>query len=268
MAIHVLLNTKGGVGKSTLSWHVLPAMFTKLGKSFKIFEIDNNNITNVFHRSTVIKENTQTVKTTDKNIAAEIIFETMTSNDELIIDAGGGDDALRVIDIIKSIGQAKINWFIPLNRNLAQLKNALNTYEQIQDPQNTYFILNGYTSLEQVKEEFLFYFGNTNMNIEGVRQSLNIEQEFMIPFSNYFEIAEMQNLTIADLAKISQELTKEEAKTLFFEKFQDDKQAFFRAWCDYKNSEDAAQVLEQIFTDFLQFFSNGTETEPKRTKRN
>ena len=46
MAIHVLLNTKGGVGKSTLSWHVLPAMFTKLGKSFKIFEIDNNNITN------------------------------------------------------------------------------------------------------------------------------------------------------------------------------------------------------------------------------
>ena len=267
MAIHVLLNTKGGVGKSTLSWHVLPAMFTKLGKSFKIFEIDNNNITNVFHRSTVIKENTQTVKTTDKNIAAEIIFETMTSNDELIIDAGGGDDALRVIDIIKSIGQAKINWFIPLNRNLAQLKNALNTYEQIQDPQNTYFILNGYTSLEQVKEEFLFYFGNTNMNIEGVRQSLNIEQEFMIPFSNYFEIAEMQNLTIADLAKISQELTKEEAKSLFFEKFQDDKPAFFRAWCDYKNSEDAAQVLEQIFTDFLPFFSNGTKKNQAELKR-
>lgn len=266
MAIHVLLNTKGGVGKSTLSWHVMPALFAKLGKSFKIFEIDNNNVTNVFHQSTIIKDNTQTVKTSDKNIAAEIIFQTMTSNDELIIDAGGGDDAIKVTEIVKSIGQAKINWFIPLNRNLAQLKNALNTYEQINDPQNTYFILNGYTSINDIADEFLFYFGNTDMNIEGIRDQLKIEREFSIPFSNYFEIAEMQNLTIADLAKISQELTKEEAKALFFEKFQNDKQSFLRAWNDYKNSENAAQVLEQIFVDFIPFFSDGTQAEQRRAK--
>ena len=266
MAIHVLLNTKGGVGKSTLSWHVMPALFTKLGKSFKIFEIDNNNVTNVFHQSTIIKDNTQTVKTSDKNIAAEIIFQTMTSNDELIVDAGGGDDALKVIEIVKSIGEAKINWFIPLNRNLAQLKNALNTYEQINDPQNTYFILNGYTSINDIADEFLFYFGNTDMNIEGIRDQLKIQREFAIPFSNYLEIAEMQNLTIADLAKISQELTKEEAKALFFEKFQNDKQSFLRAWNDYKNSENAAQVLEQIFVDFIPFFSDGTQTEQRRAK--
>lgn len=264
--IYAIVSTKGGCGKSTVSFHVLSAIFTHLGRNFKIFEIDNNNDSNIYSQSDIIKNNTRNAKTTDQNIAAEIIYETLSSDNEIIIDAGGGDDALKVIEIVKSLGKVDVKWLIPINQNLAQLKNATDTYKRINDPQNTFFILNGYRDLSNLRDEFVFYFGDANMNIQSIRDQLEIKQEFKIPFSNFFEISEMQNYTIGDLARISQELPKEKATAFFYDKFSDDRNAFFKAWNNYRNSELAGDVLKQIFTDFLPFFTENTPIEQKSTK--
>lgn len=271
--IYVVVNTKGGVGKSTLSWHVLPALLSHLGKSFKIFEVDNNNISNIYEQSDIIKDNTKNLKTHDKNIAAEIIFETLTSTDDIVIDSGGGTDSLQVIDIVKSVGQdVEVRWLIPINQNLAQLKNAIDTYQKIDDPSNTFFVLNGYRDLSQIENEFVFYFGNSNMNLQSIRSSLNIQMEFKVPFSNLFELAELQNYTIGDLACIARELPKEKAKAFFFEKFSNNRSQFLKAWNDYQNSELAGIVLERIFADFLPFFDENlqisTHVSKKSTKVN
>ena len=129
--IYTVVSTKGGVGKSVISNSVLSSVLTHLGRSFKIFEIDNNNSSNIFSHSAIIKDNTKNVKTSDKNIMAEIIFETLSSDNEIIIDAGGGDDALKVIDIVQGIGEANVKWIIPLNRNLAQQKMQVILFKKL-----------------------------------------------------------------------------------------------------------------------------------------
>ena len=253
--IYTVVSTKGGVGKSTLSWHVLPAIFKALQKEFKIFEIDNNNSTNIFSHSAIIHDNTKNVKTHNKDITAEIIFETLSSNNEIIIDAGGGDDALKVIDIVKGIGETNVKWIIPLNRNLAQLKNASDTFQKIDDPKNTLFALNGYSSKETLEEDFIFYFGNKNLNIKSIKETLKISKELFVPYTSYFEIAEQKGFTLYDLTAISKELDKNAAKNIFYEKFKDDKAAFLQAWGDYRLSENAAFVLDEIIANFLPFFA-------------
>jgi len=253
--IYTVVSTKGGVGKSTLSWHVLPAIFKALKKEFKIFEIDNNNSTNIFSHSAIIQENTKNVKTHNKDITAEIIFETLSSDNEIIIDAGGGDDARMVIDIVQGIGEANIKWIIPLNRNLAQLKNASDTFQKIDDPKNTLFALNGYSSKETLEEDFIFYFGNKNLNIKSIKDTLKISNELTIPYTSYFEIAEQKGFTLHDLAAISKELDKNAAKSMFYEKFKDDKAAFLSAWGDYRLSENASFVLDEIIENFLPYFT-------------
>lgn len=252
--VYTVVSTKGGVGKSTISWHVLPAVFQSLGRDFKIFEIDNNNSTNIFSNSKVIANNTKNVKTSDKDITAEIIFETLSSETEIVIDAGGGDDAIKVIDIVKSVGNANIKWIIPLNRNLAQLKNAMDTYEKIKDKENTLFVLNGYSELAKIQEDFIFWYGDKNLNIDSMKKTLKVADELKIPYSSYFEIAEQQSCTLHDLSLIAKQINKETAKKMFFEKFKDDKQAFLKAWADYRLSENAGIVVDEILENFLPFF--------------
>lgn len=252
--VYAVVSTKGGVGKSTIAWHVLPAVFNTLKKEFRIFEIDNNNSTNIFSNSDIIKDNTKNVKTDDRDITAEIIFETLSSKNEIIIDAGGGDDALKVIDIVKSLGDVDIKWIIPLNRNLAQLKNAIDTYEKIKDKENTLFVLNGYSHIEKIEEDFIFWYGDKNLNIDSTKKSLKVNNEIKVPYSSYFEMAEQKGYTLYDLAFISKQLDKESAKSAFFEKFKDDKEAFLRTWADYRLSENAGIVVNEILENFLPFF--------------
>lgn len=253
--IYTVVSSKGGVGKSAIANHMLSSAFSYLGRSFKIFEIDNNNSSNIFSHSAIIKDNTKNVKTSDKNIMAEIIFETLSSDNEIIIDAGGGDDALKVIDIVQGIGESNVKWIIPLNRNLAQLKNASDTFQKINDPKNTLFALNGYSSKETLEEDFIFYFGNKNLNIKSIKDTLKISNELTIPYTSYFEIAEQKGFTLHDLAAISKELDKNAAKSMFYEKFKDDKAAFLRAWGDYRLSENASVVLDEIIENFLPYFA-------------
>lgn len=252
--IYTVVSTKGGVGKSTISWHVLPSVFKSLGRDFQIFEIDNNNSTNIFSSSEIIKENVKNVKTDDRDITAEIIFETLSSKNEIIIDAGGGDDALKVIDIVKSIGNVDIKWIIPLNRNLAQLKNAIDTYEKIKDKENTLFVLNGYSQKEKIEEDFIFWYGEKNLNIDSMKKTLKVADELKIPYSSYFEMAEQKGYTLFDLASIAKELDKESAKNVFFEKYKDNKEMFLRTWADYLLSENAGIVIDEILENFLPFF--------------
>lgn len=239
-----IVNLKGGAGKTLNSWHILPAVLSSLGKSFQIFEIDDNNNSFNFELSDIVsRDKSKTVKTDDEEIAADIVLESITSNDTIIIDGGGGNDTRAAINLIKSTGD-DINkiWLIPFDRTEDYFELAIETAELINEPDNTYFILNGYSEKTKVKE-----FGWFN--------KLNLKNYIEVPYSDLYGHAQKNKQTIFDLAQISKNINKSQAKTLFAEKFTTDgtldKEAFKEAFNDFLKSELAAEVVQTINDSFI-----------------
>jgi hypothetical protein len=238
-----IVGLKGGVGKTNSAWHILPAVLQNQNQEFKIFEIDDNNDSNFFTNSSIIRPETcQTVRTNDKNIVAQIVVETIAGDTKILVDAGGGNDSRKTISLIKSVGDdVRKLWLIPFDRNIDNFKSALSTAELINDPLNTVFVLNGYSN---DKSEFDWFY------------SKNIDNYIEIPYSDLFHFSQEQKYTVHDLALISKTVPKSEIKNLLRDKFTKDgvldSPKFIEAFNEYLKSENAAELLNEVFVNFAQ----------------
>lgn len=238
-----VVGLKGGCGKTNTSWHVMPAVLQNQGQEFKIFEIDDNNSSYYFVNSNLITpDKCQTVRTNDKNIVAQIVVDTIAGDQKIIIDGGGGNDSRKAIELIKSVGDdVRKLWLIPFDRNTDNFKSAVETAELIADPQNTVFILNGYSG---DKSEFDWFY------------SKKIENYIEVPYSDLFHFAQEQKLTLHDLAQISQSIPKSEIKQILKDKFTKDgildQNKFIAKFNEYLKSEKAAELLNEVFFNFAQ----------------
>lgn len=238
-----VVGLKGGCGKTNTSWHVLPAVLQNQKQEFKIFEIDDNNSSYYFVNSNLITaDKCQTVKTNDKNIVAQIVVDTIAGDQKIIIDGGGGNDSRKAIELIKSVGEdVRKLWLIPFDRNVDNFKSAVETAELINDPQNTVFILNGYTA---DKSEFDWFY------------SKKIENYIEVPYSDLFHFSQEQKLTLHDLGQISKSIPKNEIKLILRDKFTIDgildQNKFISKFNEYLKSEKAAELLNEIFDNFAQ----------------
>lgn len=238
-----IVGLKGGVGKTNTAWHILPSILQNQNQEFKIFEIDDNNDSNFFTNSSIIKpDRCQTVRTTDKNIVAQIVVETIAGDTKIIVDGGGGNDSRKTISLIKSVGDdVRKLWLIPFDRNIDNFKSAIETSELIADPQNTVFVLNGYSN---DKSEFDWFF------------SKKIENYIEIPYSDLFHFSQEQKYTVHDLALISKTVAKSDIKNLLRDKFTKDgvlnSGKFIEAFNEYLKSEKAAELLNEVFVNFAQ----------------
>lgn len=238
-----VVGLKGGCGKTNTSWHILPSVLQSQGQEFKIFEIDDNNSSYYFVNSNIITvDKCQTVKTSDKNIVAQIVVDTIAGNQKIIIDGGGGNDSRAAIQLIKAVGEDVHKlWLIPFDRNIDNFKSAVSTAELINDPQNTVFVLNGYTA---DKSEFDWFY------------SKKIDNYVEVPYSDLFHFSQEQKLTIHDLAQISQSIPKGEIKQILKDKFSKDgildQNKFISKFNEYLKSEKAAELLNEIFDNFSQ----------------
>lgn len=238
-----VVGLKGGCGKTNTSWHILPAVLQQQNQEFKIFEIDDNNSSYYFVNSNLITaDKCQTVKTSDKNIVAQIVVDTIAGDQKILVDGGGGNDSRKAISLIKSVGDdVRKLWLIPFDRNVDNFKSAVETAELIADPQNTVFVLNGYTA---DKSEFDWFY------------SKNIDNFVEVPYSDLFHFAQEQKLTIYDLAQISQSIPKSEIKQILKDKFSKDglldQNKFIAKFNEYLKSEKAAELLNEVFVNFAQ----------------
>lgn len=248
LSMVVIASLKGGVGKTNTGWQVMSSFFASQNMGFQIFEIDDNNNGFNFQLSNIINQNNcKTVKTDDPEVAADLVLETIATDDKIIVDCGGGNDTRAAINLVKSVGDdvAKI-WIVPFDRNQDDFKLALETVELINDPKNTYLALNAYTSKTK-HLEFDWFF------------KLDIKNYIEIPYSNLFSHAQTNQQSIFDLAQISQNMNKAEAKKIFTEQFTQneelDKDAFKAAFNDFLKSELAVDVVKQINQSFLTIFN-------------
>ena len=168
--IIVVCNTKGGEGKSMLSIQKLPLLF--IDKNIFIFEVDNNNNSKKLIQNSK-KINFKTFRVNDGLDALdEVEFNTLTSKDDCvnIIDCGGGDDTLKVFNILNEKELKGLTYVVPITNSISNVDNAIQTIDAIlefDETANINLVLNRFPAYDfiAIKEKFKALFGNEEFNL-------------------------------------------------------------------------------------------------------
>ena len=200
--IKVVLNTKGGVGKSVIASMIMP--FTEDIEDIIIHEFDNNNKSSV--KNTKLKFNTiKADKSSDK--IDEILFDVITEKEVLhIIDCGGGDDTIKVLNYLNDSDLVGLEYYIPANADIEQTKNILDTIKEIKKRDKEAkinVVLNRCNTLnpDDIKNQFVGIFGSEVYNIDGIIEELqkNINEFYFTKDTPIFGILKnIHNTTLLD----------------------------------------------------------------------
>ncbi|MFW2441707.1 hypothetical protein ACN4FT_02805 [Aliarcobacter butzleri] len=190
--IHVIPQTKGGVGKTTTSSVAATVIYLKnKDKKINLFELDDNNVSSI--NSNYI--NHQSLKLKDSEVVLDDIqFSSLSDSSVVnIIDCGGGNDTKIVLQKLKEIDLSGLNYYIPVNDDMEQVENVKETILLIRDfdkSANINLVLNRCFSLEknEIQKQFISIFGSDELDIPNQLDNLKVDNIFFIPNSNIFSI--------------------------------------------------------------------------------
>ncbi|MDY0180583.1 hypothetical protein [Aliarcobacter skirrowii] len=190
--IHVIPQTKGGVGKTTVSGVVSVLSYLQnQDKKINLFELDDNNVSKI--NSNYI--NHQSLKLKDSEVVIDDIqFASLSDSNVInIIDCGGGNDTKIVLQKLEEIDLLGLNYYIPVNDDLEQVDNLKDTIVLIRDfdkSANINLILNRCFSLEkdEIQKQFINIFGSDELDIPNQLNNLQVDNIFFVPNSKMFSI--------------------------------------------------------------------------------
>jgi cellulose biosynthesis protein BcsQ len=205
---HILASSKGGVGKSTVSTIIAGYLHHKSNQPVKIIEIDDNNDSkSILSDSQFIKFESFDVKKGIDNMQ-EALFDIYDGQD-IVIDAGGGNDSLKVVKDICGLGiDDKIVFYIPLLKNRAGMKNVEDMYKLIRsygDAKIIYVFNQCQKANEKdIEKEFKYFFGDQKYAIDGICDEVffndaNVSMT-MIETSDTFDFAEEYKQSVWEIA--------------------------------------------------------------------
>ncbi|MFY4817928.1 hypothetical protein ACOTWJ_06845 [Aliarcobacter butzleri] len=190
--IYVIPQTKGGVGKTTISGIVATLLYLQnQNQKINLFELDDNNNSKV--NSNYINHQSLKLKNSEV-VIDDIQFSSLSDNNIInIVDAGGGNDTKIVLNKLKEIDLSGLNYYIPVNDDLEQVNNTLDTITLIRDfdkSANINLVLNRCLSLDkdEIQKQFISIFGSDELDIPNQVDNLKVDNIFFVPNSNIFSI--------------------------------------------------------------------------------
>lgn len=212
-----IINSKGGVGKSTISMQIASAyLYQTTSKVVNHFEFDDENRDNIsFVHSNIVKTHTQEV---EKSNLRDKLTDILLENDNVVIDVGGNKTTVYFIRALLESGMNhNIDLFIiPLMDGESDALSAIKIYEIVKEASPStpvLFALNRLQKNADVKTQFNVFLGDERgiFNDEGLiekipqedRNIISIEDNEVIKYSKNF------GLTIWELAHINRDLGKE-----------------------------------------------------------
>ena len=131
--IFCVINSKGGVGKSTVAMQVIaPALYlNNPDKKITVWEIDNNNKSNKHISSKYLQY--ESIKLDKSEMAInDIEFSNLTDPNTIhVIDTGGSDDATKILAHLKQVNLTGLQYILPTNEDMDQIDNILAVIEII-----------------------------------------------------------------------------------------------------------------------------------------
>lgn len=244
--VFVFANTKGGVGKSTIAWHLMPTLFP----GCSVLEIDKHNVSDVYTHSNLIERRESISLNECATRLEEISFELLDSSNAgvLIIDCGGGDDTIAVLKQVKELALdelADVTYIVPVMNSLSQAKNAVDMSLYLAG-KRVVFALNNITSFQTIQKDWVFWFGNEFLGIESYSAKLEEPECIYVPSSPLFELAALYNVTIGDFAKPAEEMTMSEYQKAVFKETDGDKEKYIGAIQKFRRNVEAKQFLDSF----------------------
>ncbi len=162
----IVLNSKGGVGKSTTSTQILaPFLYIKNGQNDKVnlIEFDDENEDNKsFENSEILTPKRVKIEGNDLDSA---LTDHVLDHENLVLDIGGNKTTTYVIDSL--INSGIINAFdlvvIPLTDGEQDAVNAINVYKKIREhnqESKIIFALSRVNNSYDLEMQFLDFFGD------------------------------------------------------------------------------------------------------------
>jgi len=259
MSINVkaVLNTKGGVGKSTISFNVLPVVFDNA----IVYQVDSSN-----------DMSQEKSKIESKNFGNEVVrafddidFKSLTSEKEVnaIIDVGAGEDTRLFLKQLKEIVQENeienidYEFYIPINHNIAQSKNLIDTIKNIKEvisKPKIFVILNRCQSLnpEDIKNQFKGYFGSERYNIKSVLSEIkdDVTKTLFVRDEIYFDILDNEKQYFPDVLPDAERFVKNQKKLKVEVAQKNDEKAFSKFKDTLRKMRDLVEVKDIIMSQF------------------
>lgn len=254
-----VINTKGGVGKSTLSYNLLPYLLR--GKEFQIIEIDDNNDTS----SSFVSSELLAGKIVSCDISQgtmkleELVIDNMLDDKKVtIIDGGGGNDSKLIISALIKEDLAKDTLFIiPYFPDFSQLKNLFETVELVKN-YDYMVVLNNFV---KGSDDEKFKDGNEDFEIPNISEIFK-KNFAIVPKSNLFSYSSsILKQSIFDFAKIAFDYDRKQILEYAKDVTGGDKDKITQIYRDWKNSDNAKDYLQSVEID--EFKRRVLKWEPK-----
>lgn len=173
--INIVVNTKGGVGKSTTSSQLLTSsIYSRTSKPVLYFEIDDQNesIKNLASSKII---NSSIIKT--ENIA-KFVEDSISFDEDVVVDVGGNLTAVMFLDKLKMLGGfiAPTTYYIPLTDGDQDAINAAETFKKIREydkDSHIIYVLNRCTNKSNqdlIEREFIDFFGSEILDVTKIIQ--------------------------------------------------------------------------------------------------
>lgn len=163
--ILIVINSKGGVSKSTTSSQILAAyLYKRNNEPCTLIEVDDENQDSVIFSETKIFKQRSIATAKIKELD-----EVFISDEDTIIDVGGNKTATLFLREMQLQGEFEnVFWFIPVQQGIQDNANALDTYsfiKKLDEEAKVMFVLSNsrtenINSKEDIHWEYMFYFGN------------------------------------------------------------------------------------------------------------
>jgi hypothetical protein len=264
----VVLNTKGGVGKSTIATQlIVPYLYDKYNKIVDFYEFDDENDDNeAFCNSQIINNIPVKVEKTDLR---EKVVDILINDSNNCVDIGANKSAKLLYNAIIESGMiSAIDLIvIPMMDGEVDAISAINLYLDIRKTSqsvNILFILNRVNKNRDLYNQFEIFLGDNSGVFESAGLIENIQEDdrhyILVEDSDAIKQSRKFALTVYELAimkmdldaKIRQALkdgsTKMEIKTLSFKKR-----------VQYDCVEFKKYILDKAFKDIDTLIGDGAE---------
>lgn len=188
----IIINSKGGVGKSTTSMQVIaPFLYQHIGnKKVNFVELDDENQdSTTFARSELVEA--QQIQITGTDLDSKLL-DIIVDNENIIIDVGGNKTTTFVIDSLSNTGiiNALDLIVIPLGDGEQDASNAIKLYNRVRELNNEIkivFALSRVDSSMDLEMQFFDFFGDKQGRVDdrdGLIDKIKPEDQNIIKIRN------------------------------------------------------------------------------------
>lgn len=201
----IIINSKGGVGKSTTSMQVIaPFLYQHIGnKKVNFVELDDENQdSTTFARSELV--NAQQIKITGTDLDSKLL-DIIIDNENIVIDVGGNKTTTFVIDSLSNTGiiNALDLIVIPLGDGEQDASNAIKLYKKVRELNSDIkivFVLSRVDIGMDLEMQFFDFFGDKQGRVDdrvglidqiapGDQNLIKVKNSDVIKYSRAFGIS-------------------------------------------------------------------------------